>query len=424
MNRIQDIFKYLYRQYRIKYSRKEIKTIIVIIIFIYYMVDNKEKYNIELNSILDTDVIYLWLKNLKNFSIEREIIYPIEQNLSVNNYISNVYKNLKTKDDICFMRDLSETVSSLKYYSADELVEFINLEIEPMEIKEDKSLNYLIGEISPENVSTILDNFAGVGESIFANEENKKRYIQLQDSDEEKCAISTIILLMKQYNKFKVINTDTLNYREDRKFDLIVSVPPLVMNTSESKRDNWGSVKASFNSLSAYGECITLVNVGALTSSRNLDKTIRKELIKNKFIKAIIEFPEKMLHGTSIKTCLIMIDKKGSKDITLINLDNTYGEKYLERSSTGIVRITEKGIEEISSILNENKYSEISIKVEDNSLLDDFVLLPSLYLKNEEKHEYKDISTLLKEREILKERVHYSNKKYSKLLEDISNTFI
>lgn len=423
-NIIQEIFNVIYKKYRINYSKKEVKIALIITIFIYYIVEHKEEYQLNLNSILEKEVISSLVKIGKEGLIEREIIKPTEDQLKLNNHISNVYRNLKVIKDIKFMEEICEYISHYQEINVLELVEFINLEIEKDEIKEGKSINKLIKKIiqkREESVHYVLDNFSGIGESIFSTMENKLVYIQLQDIDEIQCAISTIILIMYGYKNFKVINTNTLTYNDDKKFDLIISIPPLIMDTTQikynnidniNKRDNWGGVKVSFEKLNEFGEFITLVNTGALTSGKKADKYMREELIKRKCIKAIIELPERMLNGTNIKTSLLIIEKKYNKEIILINLDSEKGQKYLQKNPFETVEITEEGIKEIFEILYENKVSEIAKKIDKNDLLENLELLPSLYIFQGEEYEYKDLGKLKQERHELKIEIEILEEKY------------
>ena len=429
-NLIQEIFKSLYKKYRINYSKKEIKLALIITVFIYYIVEHKEEYNLQLNSMLEKEVIASLVKIGREGFIESEIIVPLERKLNLNTYISNVYRNLKVRKDIKFMQNLCEHVSKCEGISVTQLVEFINLELEKDEVKEAKTINKLIKKIAPKYPQKVLDNFSGIGESIFSVVENNLTNIRLQDIDEIQCAIATILLVMYQYQNFKVINTNTLTYFDDEKFDLIISIPPLIMDTTQimesrndysintlNKRDSWGGLKISFDKLDIKGQLITLVNTGALTSSKRADECIREYLIRRGYIKAIIEFPEKMLHGTNVKTSLLIIEKYQRPEIILINLDSKEGEKYLQKNQTSLVQITEEGIDEIYNILYKNKSSEIAIKVNEENLIKKTMLLPSLYIIKEDKYEHKDLIKLLEERSILKRKIKDLEEQYRDILE-------
>lgn len=423
MNIIQLIFHEIFRKYRINYTKKEIKISLIILIFIYYIVENKEKYKLNLNSILEKEVLSSLIKTGKEEIIEREIIIPVEHQLKLNNHISKVYRNLKTTKDRELMQEMCEYILHTQGINITKLVEFINLELEKDEIKEGKSINKLIKKIIPQNINNVLDDFAGIGESIFSTIKDKLTYIQLQDINETQCAISTIILVMYQYENFKIINTNTLSYKNKCEFDLIISVPPLIIDTTKleyctsfncdtNKRDSWGGIKTSWDKLNERGQLITLVNTGALTSGKRSDIEMRQELLKRESIKAVIEFPEKMLNGTNIKTSLLILEKCRNKQITFINLDSRQADKYLQKKSLETVEITEEGINEIYKILYENKESTIAIKKNREGILEKLELLPSLYTFKEEKYQYKDLETLIEERNQLAKKIQNLEQNY------------
>ena len=139
---------------------------------------------------------------------------------------------------------------------------------------------------------------------------------------------------------------------------------------------------------------------------------MRQELLKRESIKAVIEFPEKMLNGTNIKTSLLILEKCRNKQITFINLDSRQADKYLQKKSLETVEITEEGINEIYKILYENKESTIAIKKNREGILEKLELLPSLYTFKEEKYQYKDLETLIEERNQLAKKIQNLEQNY------------
>lgn len=432
-NLIQKIFREINMKYRMYNSRKEIKTAIIITIFIYYMIENKEKYKIEISPILAREVISSLIKAGKTDYIELEIIRPIEKQLNIKQYISDTFANLKVKKDPIILYEIFENVAIINNIEVEELIKFINLETEAFEIKEARSINQLIKKIAPKKyIKNVFDGFAGIGETIFESIEDKQIEIELQDIDEGQCAIATILLVMQGYKNFTIKNENTLTYYDEKTFDLILTIPPLMLDTTQmneknyinsiyeyNKRDSWGSVLALFNKIGRNGQLITLVSAGALTSGKKSDITIREFLTQRNYIKAIIELPAGMLYGTGAKTSLVMIDKSGSAEITLINLDCSEGEKYQKVEELGNLEITSEGIEEIYEIIYKNKISKISRNINKNELLENKELLPSLYTYQEKQYKYENINMLLKEKQQILVKIEEKENKTLEIIEKI-----
>ena len=238
---------------------------------------------------------------------------------------------------------------------------------------------------------------------------------------------------MEGYKNFKILNTNSLIYLEREPFDLVISIPPLVLDTTElgwrygeklylrNKRDNWAGLNVSFESLPRYGTLITAVNTGALTSTKKSDEYTRKELFRRGYIRTIIELPEKMMYGTNVKISLLEINKFEYDETLLINLNSKYASKYLIKSpSTGLTEFTEQALDEILQLIRERKESEISRIIRKDEILDNDVLLPSLYMIQEEKYNHKDLYKMEKERKELKEEAHILENEYIEILGKIS----
>lgn len=411
-NLIQEILRHINVKYRMYYEREEIKTAIIITIFIYYMIENKEKYQIEISPILAKEVISSLIKAGKTEYIEIEIIRQIEKQLQLNEYISNTFNHLRVIKDARILYEIFENISMIDNITVNELIDFVHIERETYEVKETKSINQLIKRIIPQRgIRNVLDNFAGIGETVFTAVEDKEIEIQLQDIDEKQCAIATILLVMLEYKNFIVKKENTLTYYDERTFSLILSIPPLVMDTTQmeeknyisrvsdyNKRDSWGSVLTSLDKMENGGQLITLVSTGALTSGKRSDICTREFLIYREYIKAIIEFPAGMLYGTGAKTSLIIIGKSKNPEIILINLDCPEGIKYQKRIELGNIEITQEGIEEIYEIIYKNKISNISRTIKKDEILEDKELLPSLYIYEKKQYKHMDINTLLEEK--------------------------
>ena len=430
MDRLNQIYKELFNKYKIFYTKKEMEIAIAIMVFIYYILDNAEEYKIELNSMLAKEVIPVFIQIGKNDIIKNEILVRVEKELNMNNYISNAYERLCNRKEIQFMQVIAEDILVLyqaKKIEAEELIEFFN-------IQEEKGKNYInefVSKIASKRIQkikqNILDNFAGIGERLLEINEDRQSYMQLQDIDENKCVVATILCIMKKHVRFRVINENTLNYDDKSKYDLIISIPPLVMdttiaNTSEAeipdainKRDYWAGIQVSLKKLNNYGMFITMVYTGALTSRRRQDIAIREYICKQEYKKTIIELPEKMLNGTGAKVALVILIKGANNDITLINLDDEECKDYLINSS----ELTKEGIDEICEIMYNNQKSDIAMKIDKDSILEDSILLPSLYKTSNEKYQHKDIMQLKNLQKRYQIELNKMDEEYENILEKL-----
>ena len=309
-----------------------------------------------------------------------------------------------------------------------ELIDFLKVDLEINEIKEGKTLNELIKAISDvRDEQRILDNFAGFGETVLETLDGLKSYIQLQDASETQCAIATILCVIKGCQNFKVLNVDTLEYNPEEIFDLIVSVPPLILDTTEyynyntqtpnfgMKRGNWGSVAFSLGKLELYGRLVTVVNAGALTSENKADRWMREYLCEKGYLQAIIELPEKMLYGTSAKVAVVVIQKVYNEKIKMINLDDKL-QSSLTREPT---EKTGEIIQNISGILREEKVLDIARVVATDDLFDGYQLLPSLYIDSEQEYEYKSLWELRSQRRKLLDNLFELERNYDEILQKL-----
>ncbi len=428
-NRWCYISRMLYERYRLLYSRKEIKTCVAIDIFIYYMLDYAEKYGLELSGLLKKEVIPALAKANAVNEIVENVIVSMERKLNLNFYISHVFRNLKMVHDLKFMEEAFNLI--LQYMNeqeirAEEFIDFLKSDLEMGEIKEGKTLNQLIKAVANVKYETrILDNFAGIGETVFETVDDLDAYIQLQDVDEIQCAMATILCVVKGYRNFKVWNVNSLEEREREEFDLIVSIPPLIMDTTEcygvrgpvlrTKRDNWGSIAISLEKLQRDGKLVTIMTAGALISANKADKWMRRHLLEEGYLQAIIELPERMLYGTSAKVILLVIQKIPNEFIKMINLD----DKSVGQLTREPTEKTQEIMEKVCEILRDEKQSNVSRWIGKNELFENYELLPSLYLTSEEKYELKDLWHLKEERKKMMYDLTKLERDYDEILERI-----
>ena len=137
----------------------------------------------------------------------------------------------------------------------------------------------------------------------------------------------------ERYSKIKIINSTEL---PKIKFDSIISNPPYnipwnvvdddrfkIMETIPSANNaNFAFVYNALYNLAENGNAAFILPNGVLTSSGN-EGNVRKALVKNQKIKAVIALPAHMFESTSIPVCILLFSQKASK-ITIIDARESY----------------------------------------------------------------------------------------------------
>lgn len=150
---------------------------------------------------------------------------------------------------------------------------------------------------------------------------------------------------------------------------------------------------------------------GVLSTENKNEKNIKKYLIENNFIEAIIMCPERMFEATSIPICLLVLDKKKiTKTIEMIDLRKQFeieireqngqfgGDSHTKRTYKKEVRIfTDEIMDNAISCIEERKNIDglcKNVTVEEVRQ-NDYNLVPSRYIaikENKVEHRsYKDI---------------------------------
>lgn len=137
----------------------------------------------------------------------------------------------------------------------------------------------------------------------------------------------------QQYSKIKIINYAEL---PKIKFDSIISNPPYnipwnVINDDRFKvteaippasNANFAFVYNALYNLSEKGNAAFILPNGVLTSSGG-EGEVRKALLQNEKIKAVIGLPGHMFESTSIPVCVLLFSKEVTK-ITIIDARESY----------------------------------------------------------------------------------------------------
>lgn len=240
------------------------------------------------------------------------------------------------------------------------------------------------------------------------------------------------------YNKFDIQNGDTLRepaHWDDEPFEVIVSNPPysikwpgdedqVLINdprfspagvlAPKSKAD-LAFIMHSLSWLATNGTAAIVCFPGVLYRG-GAEAKIRKYLIDNNFVDAIIQLSDKLFFGTSIATCIMVLKKSKSENTTLF-IDASKESVKVTNSN----KLTEENIEKILNIYkNKEEIKYISKLVHNEDIAkEDYNLSVSTYVEIEDTREKIDIKVLNKEIEEIVKRQDTLRKEIDKVVLEI-----
>lgn len=215
------------------------------------------------------------------------------------------------------------------------------------------------------------------------------------------------------YEKFDIAHGDTLmdpKHWDDEPFDAIVSNPPystrwegddnpLLINdprfspagvlAPKSKADLAFTMHI-LRWLSTTGTAAIVEFPGVLYRG-GAEQKIRKYLIDNNYVDAVLQLPPNMFFGTSIATCIIVLKKSKKENKTLfINASKEY------EPSGNKNKLSEENIETIINAYIERKDVDHFCQLVDNTEIaeNDYNLSVSSYVEMEDTREIIDIEEL------------------------------
>lgn len=150
---------------------------------------------------------------------------------------------------------------------------------------------------------------------------------------------------------------------------------------------------------------------GVLTSENKQEKEIRKKLIKNNLLEAVIALPDNMFVSTSIPTCILLFNKnKNHENVQMIDLRKSYievqrqqngqfgGNSHEKRTYIKIFKeLTVETMDKaIDSINNQTDISEFSKSVTISDIeSNEYIITPSRYIVfDEQKPKHRDFQEI------------------------------
>lgn len=219
------------------------------------------------------------------------------------------------------------------------------------------------------------------------------------------------------YNHFDIAHGDTLtdpHHWDDEPFDAIVSNPPysiswegdsnpILINdprfspagvlAPKKKKADLAFTMHILSWLSTSGVAAVMHFPGALYRG-GAEQKIRKYLIDNNYVDAVIQLPRDIFFGTTVETCIVVL-KKSKKDNKTLFIDAS--REFVRSGNKN--KLSEDNRKKILGGFVERKDVEYFAKVVDNNTIaeNDYNIAVSSYIVAEDTREVVDIKELTKE---------------------------
>ena len=153
---------------------------------------------------------------------------------------------------------------------------------------------------------------------------------------------------------------DGNNKNKDKKFKMEAKLDPY--NRSDcgvppSSKGDWAFLLHMINSLQPDGRMVAVVPHGVLFRGAS-EGIIRKRVIEENLLDAVIGLPENLFFGTSIPACLLVI-KKNRTDKNVLFIDASGEGRYIKDKTQN--KLTDKNIQDILDVYdNRNTVEKFS----------------------------------------------------------------
>lgn len=301
--------------------------------------------------------------------INADILYKLfdcKEGFELPDKIIDLYKNDKQKlENIA--SELSQKIDESDKDNDLFLEYFQSEHSERKSLKQDYTPNeiskLIYNLIKRDGNISILDFCAGTGSlSIPWLIDGKDRTIEFREYSKRSIAFLLLNLLIRKVNaaikQMDVLTDECFQILEigivskiDYKFDIVISNPPYSQSWNpvslinglkplpKSKAD-YAFVIKGLESLKKDGTMVMVLPHGILFRGQ-AEGEIRKYLLKENYIDAIIGLPERMFQNTSVPVCLVIFRKNrseknvlfidASKEFIKVNKFNKLEEKHIEK---------------------------------------------------------------------------------------------
>ena len=274
------------------------------------------------------------------------------------------------------------------------------------------------------STTAIYDGFCGYGISLAAASKKSPSARLFGQDLVINCVMVSAILQWLHFNKDftlavgnSVKNPLPGQKNCPKKFDAVIIDPPfgfrfeddeisafpeeyLAYKGLTQRRGDWFFIQHALAVLKAGGTAVVQVSMGTLFATGKALE-IRKTVVDNCHLKAIIEFPGGVVPGTSIPVSLMVFgDSHTSDDVLMVNAASSAAEHLFNRLGKARNELSNTGVEELSNIVNNRiAVDGISRVVSLNEIKEkNYILTPSAYMARERNvYSYQSLSDICTE---------------------------
>ena len=242
------------------------------------------------------------------------------------------------------------------------------------------------------------------------------------------------------YDKFDIALGDTLidpQHWDDEPFEAIVSNPPYSIHwegddnatmindprfapagvlAPKSKAD-LAFIMHSLSWLATNGAAAIVCFPGIMYRG-GAEQKIRKYLVDNNFVDAVIQLPDNLFYGTSIATCIMVLKKNKSENSTLF-IDAS--KEFVKVTNSN--KLTEENIDKIMTYYADRKDVDHLVRLVPNSEVAEqgYNLSVSTYIEPEDTRPKVDIKELNAELKTIVAHEQELREKIDKIIEEIED---
>lgn len=317
----------------------------------------------------------------KNNIIEamRNTLGNIEQRfLKFNGTLSGLLDGISVSEDRLIenkTKNVINIIDSIEFQSVDGIRNFINqIALSSYKFKTPKSISKLILGLNDfKSKIEFADYCSGISQiaidvfgKLNVNGLDKKSFYYAEEINANACIVAKLLMVINEIDNFEIINKDTLTRTDNNyKFDFIFSDIPqsMIWNSESAYNDprfkygvpnksnaDWAFYQNVLYHLKDTGLGLAIGTKGTLV--RSIDSDIRRNVIEDDLIEAIITLPVNLYEETGIATELIIFNKNKcvsrKNRILFIN-----ASEYYNRLTRNQMTITDEGLGKIIATYKE-----------------------------------------------------------------------
>ena len=210
-----------------------------------------------------------------------------------------------------------------------------------------------------EDGEKFLDFASGIGLSTLTIVENDGTYIINSDVEEKNLALAVMLYIMRGYGDFKIENKSYDALDTTSPVDKIFVDPPFGGRMRTSKGDTIDSVSCAVNTALDFldvnnprQKMVLAVSSNFLFSAAKPIVNVKKRIIADAALKAIIALPLNVPGTGGVTINFIVLSMEKSTDVTFVNACGREFQKYVTKSKIRETSVSKEGIDLIANIVN------------------------------------------------------------------------